>query len=94
MMIYQHIPRVPRFPYLMGRWRALLENTGIHPLCISDGQIAFFFLCPGHEARHALTQCLAAYRSRYPSLLVINGRHDATSDLDIEEAPDQQANEE
>jgi len=69
VMIYQHIPRRPRIPYIRARCAALSEHTGFSTCWISDGQVVFFFLCGEYGVRKDLEACLVEYLMRYPLLL-------------------------
>ncbi len=69
VMIYQHIPRRPRIPYIDARCASLSGHTGFSTSWISDGQVVFFFLCREDGVRRDLETCLVEYRSQYPLLL-------------------------
>jgi len=69
VMIYQHIPRTPRIPYIEARCASLSQHTGFSTSWISDGQVVFFFLCGEYGVRKDLEACLVEYWRRYPLLL-------------------------
>jgi hypothetical protein len=66
LMVYQYFPRVPRQQYLNTRMEELREKVyGDYPVCISDSEIAFFFLTKDESLEHALIHLVADYAGRY-----------------------------
>lgn len=66
LMIYQYLPRKPRQEYLNARCEELKEKiTGDFPVCIDDGEIAFFFLTKDESVEHSLTHVISDYAACY-----------------------------
>ncbi len=68
LMVYQYFPRVSHQQYLNGRMQELKERvSGDYPLCISDSEVAFFFLTQNEPLEHSLTHLISDYAERYSS---------------------------
>ena len=66
LMIYQYFPRRHRQQYLNTRCAELKEKiTGDWPVCIDDGEIAFFFLTRDKSLEHSLTHVISDYAACY-----------------------------
>jgi len=66
LMVYQYFPRVPRQQYLNTRMEELREKvSGDYPVCISDNEVAFFFLTKDGSLEHALIHLISDYSGRY-----------------------------
>lgn len=64
LMIYQHIPRTERSRYFRHICDRLRREAGAAgPMCVSDNQVAFFFLCKTAERCSAVGESLARYAS-------------------------------
>jgi hypothetical protein len=68
LMIYQYFPRVSHQQFLNGLMQELKERiSGDYPVCISDSEIAFFFLTKNEPLEHSLTHLISDYAERYSS---------------------------
>lgn len=68
LMVYQYFPRIPHQQYLEGRMQELKERVnGNYPVCISDSEVAFFFLAKNEPLEHSLTHLISDYAERYSS---------------------------
>ncbi len=66
LMIYQYFPRKPRQQYLNTRCEELKEKVaGDYPICIDDGEIAFFFLTRDESLEHSLMHVISDYKECY-----------------------------
>lgn len=66
LMLYQYLPRLPHQDYLNWRCTELKDRiTGDYPICIDDGEVAFFFLTREEHVEHELTHVIGDYAERY-----------------------------
>jgi len=66
LMIYQYFPRIERQEYLNIRCEELKEKvSGDYPVCIDDGEIAFFFLTRDESLEHELIHVIGDYAESY-----------------------------
>ena len=66
LMLCQCLPRRPRQEYLNRRCEELKQKvSGDYPVCIDDGEIAFFFLTKDESLEHSLTHLIADYAESY-----------------------------
>ena len=66
LMLYQYLPRKPRQEYLNARCEELKEKiSGDFPVCIDDGEVAFFFLTKAQSLEHELTHVVGEYAECY-----------------------------
>ncbi len=66
LMIYQYLPRQPRQEYLNTRCEEIKEKiTGGFPVCIDDGEVAFFFLTRDESLEHELMHVVGEYAEEY-----------------------------
>lgn len=73
IMIYQHIPRVTREPYIRKRMDGLEDCTGSRPVSVTDNEIVFFLIVKDPRSRAAVERAVGTYTARYP-VLVMSGQ--------------------
>ncbi len=71
MLVYQHLPRRPRVPYLAARSAELQSKLAIPPpLCLADGQVAFLLLARTEDHLTPLREHLQRYATAHGLCLV------------------------
>ncbi|MBP2134112.1 hypothetical protein J2128_002078 [Methanomicrobium sp. W14] len=65
VMIYQHFPRENHEVYLERRLSKLGKLSGCSPVCISDGEIIFFYLAKNEKTRKEIKKIILDYSGLY-----------------------------